>query len=132
MKKLRIDIAAGEHCHRDLALHADLSREQRGKRGCTAGLNHELELAEGKRDCGTDFRIAYCGAFSHQFAINRECELARRLRHQRIADGARQCRILLALAAAKGASVIINPFGPRRIETRAWPPRLYGECNSSR
>src|SRR5262245_40164605 len=87
IKQLRIDVAPGEDRDRDLALHIDLAREERGKGSRTAGLHHQLELAESKCNGRGHFLIADSGTGSHQFAVDGKSQLARRLRHQRVADG---------------------------------------------
>ena len=58
MKQLGVDVAAGQHRDHDLALDVELAREQRRKPDGAAGLDHELQLAERKRDRAADLVVA--------------------------------------------------------------------------
>src|SRR5262245_21070773 len=99
IEQLGIDVAAGEHGDRDLALDVDLARKQRGERDRAARLHHQLELAESEGHGGGDLLVADRGALPDQGAVDLEGELTRRLRHQRIADRSGQRRITLAMPA---------------------------------
>src|SRR5206468_12906298 len=88
MEYVAIDIAAGEHRDRDLALDIDLARHQHGERDRAARLDHELQSTERKSDRARDLVLARAHALAHERAIDRKGELAGRARHQGIADSA--------------------------------------------
>src|SRR5215470_4948884 len=98
-EQLRIDIAAGEHGDRNLVLHVDLAGQQRREPDRAARLDHQLELAESEGDRARDVLVACGNAIADESAIDLKRQLARRLRHQCITDGAGDRRIAFALAA---------------------------------
>src|SRR5262249_42497704 len=82
IEQVRVDIAAGEDCDRDLALHVDLAREECRERGRAARLHHQLELTEGKGDRRGDLLVAHGDAGADQRALDGERHFTGRLRHQ--------------------------------------------------
>src|ERR1044072_2166870 len=71
-EQLRIDVAAGQHRHHDLAFDVELAAEQRREPDGAAGLDHELELAEGEGDRLPDLLVARGDALAHEPAIDLE------------------------------------------------------------
>ena len=78
----RVDVAAGQHRHHDLALDVELASEQRRKPDSAAGLDHELQLAERKRHRAADLGVAGADARADELPVDLPGDDARRaLRH---------------------------------------------------
>src|SRR4029077_2626817 len=71
------------------------------------GSDHELELAERERDRAADLLVARRDAGADQRAVDLERDAAGRLRHQGIADRARDGVVLLAVSAGERARMAV-------------------------
>src|SRR6185295_551866 len=83
--------------------HVEPSRQQRREADRAAGLDHQLQLAERERDRASGLLVGRRDPFADQLAVDLEGDLARRVRHQSVADRAGEARIVLVLAAPERA-----------------------------
>ncbi len=89
----------------------DPPRQQRGEPDGATGFDHELQLAIGKATAAPTSSSVALTPFAQQLAVDREGELARHHRHQRIADGARRNRMRLAMPDLERQRVIVTARG---------------------
>src|ERR1035437_906325 len=135
-KQLRIHIAAGKdadhHLATNIAKAVEFTGEQRGEPDGAARLHHQLQFVKRIAHRSCYLRIACRDAGADQFAIDRKGQLARRVTHQRVADGAAHARIGLAPPALKRAQRVVETFRLDRVELGRRHARLDAERNAGR
>ena len=91
--------------------HVERAREQRRERDRAAGLDDQLEMAEGEGHRTPRVVVGGREAARDEAPVEREGQLARRRRQQRIADRAALRRVALALARGERAERVVEARG---------------------
>ena len=127
-----VDIAArADHGHR-AALHRQLAGERGGQRHGAARLDHQLEFAKRRLHGVEHLVVGDDQARPQQLLGEREGDVARRRRQQRVADRAGELVVLLLGAGGQRAGEIVEARGLAGMDAGRGAEALDGERDAGR